>query len=452
MNAPPLTPTISTDPSTLSLLADILLLRAGINTNNVLLGATLLGCAAGVVGAFAMLRKRALMTDALAHATLPGIAAAFLLADALGYTAKSLPLLLIGAAVTGVLGVFGVHLIVTRTRLRQDAAIGIVLSVFFGVGVVFLSAVPLLTTTPAGGLNSFIYGQAAALQRAEVWTIGAIGAATTLTAFALHKPLALLCFNDSFAQSIGWPTRKLDLALMGLIVLVTIAGLQSVGLIMVVALLIIPPAAARFWTDRLGVMLIIGMLLGGLTGYCGAAISAFVPNTPAGAVIVLTGGVFFLFSMLFAPRRGVFAETFRRVRLHLRIASDHMLESLHEHHEAHPHSQGLTLHTLAHDRGLGLLHTRAVLALLRAFGLVSLASTGITPTPTGLQHGARIARNHRLWAEYLITHADLAPTHVNWSVDQVEHVLGEDLVAELERSMHQRNGSPVDPSLAGGPA
>ncbi len=446
MNAPSLAPAITTDPSTLSLLADILLLRAGINTNNVLLGATLLGCAAGVVGAFAMLRKRALMTDALAHATLPGIAAAFLLADAFGFTAKSLPLLLVGAAVTSVLGVFGVHLIVTRTRLRQDAAIGIILSVFFGVGVVLLSAIPLLTTTPAGGLNSFIYGQAAALQRAEVWTIGAIGAATTLTAFALRKPLALLCFNDSFAQSIGWPTRRLDLALMGLIVLVTIAGLQSVGLIMVVALLIIPPAAARFWTDRLGVMLIIGMLLGGLTGYCGAAISALVPNTPAGAVIVLTGGVFFLFSMLFAPRRGVLAETFRRIRLHLRIASDHMLESLHD------HPEGLTLNALAHDRGLGLLHTRAVLALLRAFGLVKLAPTGISPTPTGFQHGARIARNHRLWAEYLITHADLAPTHVDWSVDQVEHVLGEELVAQLERSMHQRNGSPADTSLAGGHA
>ncbi|HZW10351.1 MAG TPA: iron chelate uptake ABC transporter family permease subunit [Phycisphaerales bacterium] len=425
--------------ASLAELADILLLRSGVNAANVLLGATLLGCAAGLVGAFALLRKRSLMTDALAHATLPGICAAFLIADSVGLAAKSLPILLAGAAATGVLGVLAVQLIVGRTRVREDAAIGIVLSVFFGAGVVLLSAIPRLTPTPSGGLNSFIYGQAAALQRGEVVLIGAIGAGVLGATALLLKPLALVSFNDAFAQSLGWPVRWIDLALMALVVLVTIAGLQSVGLIMIVALLIIPPAAARFWTDRLWRMLLASAVIGGLSGYAGATLSAAAPNKPAGAVIVLTAGALFGASMLLAPRRGVAAEGLRRLALHLRVAGDHMLEALHD--AAPDHPRGLPLAALARARGLSALHARPVLAVLRARALVSRSGGLFVLTARGRAEGARVSRNHRLWAEYLVTHAEVARTHVDWSADQVEHVLSEELVAALEQSIHSRGGT-----------
>jgi len=425
-------------------LVEILLLRSGVNTTNVLLGATLLGCAAGLIGAFALLRKRSLTTDALAHATLPGICAAFLVADALGLSAKSLPALMAGAGASGVLGVLCIHAIVSRTRLREDAAIALVLSVFFGAGIILLSAIPRLTTTPSGGLNSFVYGQAAALQRSEVLLIAGIGAAALASGIVMLKPFALVAFNDTFAQSLGWPVRRIDLTLMALIVLVTIAGLQTVGLIMVVSLLIIPPAAARFWTDRLWRLLVVSALVGGLSGYCGAAVSAAVPNKPTGAVIVLVAGAIFVVSMLCAPRRGVVAEALRRARLHLRIAGDHLLETLHD--AAPQHPEGLPIGALARRRGLAAPHARALLMLLRARRLVRPAPGGYALTSAGRREGARIARNHRLWAAYLIHHADVAPTHVDWSVDQVEHVLSEETVAALERAMGLR--SPATPGEA----
>lgn len=414
---------------------DILLLRSGVNAANVLLGATTLGAAAGLIGAFALLRKRSLMTDAVAHSTLPGICVAFLLADAAGLAAKSLPVLLGGAAATACLGALCVHLIGSHTRLREDAATALVLSVFFGAGVVLLSMVPRITTTPAGGLNSFIYGQAAAVQRAEVVMIACIASGALAVTLLLLKPLTLLSFNDEFAESLGWPVRALDLGLLGLIVLVTIAGLQSVGLIMVVALLIIPAAAARFWTDRLWRMLAASVLIGALSGYAGAAVSAALPNRPAGAVIVLAAGVLFAISMLLAPRRGVLAEAARRLRVHLRIAGEHALEMLHE--RGGPVSGA----ALASDRGLSRLHAAIVLGSLRAGGLVRRSDGRYALTPAGAREGARIARNHRIWAAYLVRHADIAPSHVDWSVDRVEHVLGEDVVAEIERELG--NGSPA---------
>lgn len=334
------------------------------------------------------------------------------------------------------LGVVTVQAITGRTRIRQDAAIGLVLSVYFGIGVVLLQAIPLVTTTPAGGLNSFIYGQAAAMQRSEVLLIGVIAGFVLVVTLAMLRPFGLVCFNDAFAQSLGWPIRWIDLGIMALIVLVTIAGLQAVGLIMIVALLIIPPAAARFWTDRLHRMLLIAAFVGGLSGYAGAAVSAALPNKPAGAVTVLVAGALFLLSMCVAPRRGVVAEGSRRLRLRLRIAGDHVLEVLHD------RERPLAARDLARRRGLTVWHARIVLEFLRLRGLVSLQRAAWGLTAEGERQGARVARNHRLWTEYLVHRADVAPSHVDWSVDQVEHVLSDEVVAELERAISRRaNGA-----------
>jgi manganese/zinc/iron transport system permease protein len=196
----------------------------------VLAGTTLLGLAAGVIGAFALLRKRSLMADALSHATLPGIGLAFLAATALGSAGKSLPVLLLGAAVTGVLGVLCVQALLRHTRLREDAAIGIVLSVFFGAGVVVLSAIQKHAGGSAGGLSHFIYGQTAAMRVSDATLMGGIALAAVLAAALLLKEFALVCFNDAFARVDGWPVSLIDLLMMALVVLVTVAGLQAVGL------------------------------------------------------------------------------------------------------------------------------------------------------------------------------------------------------------------------------
>lgn len=420
---------------TLAEVVRVLTFRAGYNTSTVLLGVTLLGVAGGVVGVFALLRKRALMADALSHATLPGVALAFLAALTLGFSGRSLPILLLGAAVTGVLGVVCVQLLLRVSRLREDAAIGIVLSVFFGAGIVLLSIVQNSGSANAAGLNHFIYGQTAAMRVSDAALMGGIALASILLAFLLLKEFGLVCFNAAFADVDGWPVSTLDLVMMALVVLVVVAGLQAVGLILVIALLILPPVAARFWTQRLWTLVVLAGVLGGLSGYLGAAISALMPRKPAGAVIVLTSGAVFALSMLFAPSRGVLASALRRFALRIRFAREHLLEAAHENAGTLGRA---ALDALARRRGWPGWFRSMILTSARVRGLVAAANGEVRLTDAGAAAGARIARNHRLWEEYLIRYADVAPSHVDWSVDQVEHVLSEHLVAELEDALRAR--------------
>jgi manganese/zinc/iron transport system permease protein len=299
MNAP--TPGHDPLPTLLELLR-VLGFQAGYNTSIVLLGVSLLGIAAGVVGTFAMLRKRALMSDTLSHASLPGIATAFLAAVALGASGRSLWLLLGGAAASGIVGVLTVQFIVRNTRLPPDAAMGAVLSVFFGIGFVLLSYIQTLDTGDQGGVAKFIYGQTATMTALEATSIAVVALLAVVAAAALFKEFRLVCFDPEFADAQGWSVSLIDLLMMALVVAVTVIGLRAVGLILIIALVIIPPAAARFWTERLGTMTLIAALFGGLSGYLGAAASALLPRFPAGAVIVLVAGALFP-SAFCSPRR-----------------------------------------------------------------------------------------------------------------------------------------------------
>ncbi len=257
------------------------------NTRVVILGATILGLAAGVIGSFTLLRKRALMGDALSHATLPGIGLAFVLGTLAGMTTKSLLFLLLGAAVTGVAGV-GVLLFLRRcTRLKEDTALGVVLSVFFGAGIALLGIVQQLGTGSAAGLETFIYGKTASMVPGDVMLIGIACALVLVVCALLFKEFKLLCFDQAYATVQGWPVLGLDIAMMSLVVVVTVVGLQAVGLVLIIAMLIIPAAAARFWFDRMLPMTILAGVLGALSATAGTAMSAVFARLPSGAVIVI---------------------------------------------------------------------------------------------------------------------------------------------------------------------
>lgn len=427
---------------------DAMLLRAGHNTTVVIIGTTLLGIAAGIIGVFGLLRKRALMADALAHATLPGIGLAFIIATELGFDGRTLPVLLFGGAATGIIGVACVQLLLRHSRLKEDAAIGIVLSVFFGAGIVALSYIQNMKSGNQGGLKSFIYGQTAAMSEGDAMLMGGIALAAVLATILFFKEFALVGFNDAFAKVGGWPVSLIDLLMMALVVAVTVAGLQAVGLILVVAMLIIPPVAARFWTERLRTLVILAAIIGGLSGYFGSIVSSLLPRKPAGSVIVLTSGVLFVISMLIAPARGVLATTIRRLRLRLRIAGEHVLETAYER-DPDPLDRE-SLHRFARMRGWTPWFRSLVLASLRVRGRTITAASGLALTDSGRAAGARVSRNHHLWEQYLISYAAIAPSHVDWSVDQVEHVLSEDLITELELALRDR-GITV-PNGSGGAA
>ncbi len=428
--------------------------RAGYNTNIVIIGTTLLGLSAGVIGVFALLRKRSMVSDALSHATLPGIGLAFLAGAMMGFEGRSLPVLLLGATVTGVAGVLCIQLILRHTRLREDAAIGIVLSVFFGIGIVVLSYIQNNAAVGAAGLNTFIYGQTAAMSAGDAWLMGGIAVTAVVATALLLKEFALVCFNDSFARVEGWPVSLIDLIMMALVVIVTVAGLQAVGLILVVAMLIIPAVAARFWTERLWLFVVLAGVIGASSGYLGSVMSALLPRKPAGSVIVLTSGVIFGLSMVFAPARGVIAAGVRRLGLRVRIAGEHLLEAGYERRGDGGKESVISrgdVDRVARVRGWGGWIRPLVVVWLRFKGYAGGAhGGGLRLTETGLERGARVFRNHRLWEQYLISYAEIAPSHVNWSVDQVEHVLSDELIEELESALEGRGLSAGRPVGVGG--
>ena len=304
------------------------------NTRVVVAGTTLLGLAAGLIGTFLVLRKRALLSDALSHATLPGIALAFIVMTLLTGDGKQLPTLILGAAVFAVLGTASVLAIQRFSRLKDDAALGIVLSVYFGLGIALMGMATRMDAGNAAGLSSFIYGKTASMLFSDALLIAAAALVAAVACLLFFKEFTLVCFDADYGMTQGWPVGRLDFLMMALVVLVTVIGLQAVGLILVVALLIIPAASARFWTLRLRSMLWLSGMFGALSGFLGSGISALMANLPAGAVIVLTASLFFLVSLVFGSARGLLRLGLDRLHLRRKIMDENLLRDLHEWSEA----------------------------------------------------------------------------------------------------------------------
>ena len=390
------------------MLLDALTLQLGYNATLVAIGATLLGLAAGVTGTFLYLRKRALVSDAISHATLPGIGLAFLCVVALGGDGRSLPWLLLGSALSAWVGLLCVGWLTRKTRLAEDAAIGAVLSVFFGFGIVLLTVIQTLGRGKAAGLDGFLLGSTAGMLRADAILIAVGGALVLLLVALLHRPMILVSFDTEYAAARGLTVYRVDLAMMGLVLAVTVVGLKIVGLILIVALLIIPAVTARFWTDRAERVALLAGAFGGAAGYGGAALSAIAPNLPTGPIIVLMAFAFFLVSLVLAPRRGVLAAVLGHFRFQRRV---HMRQGLLALAQGQPIYEGLTLRLLA----------RAGLA--RADGVA---------TEEGRARAAKALRDEKRWE---IVRSDLAHEAAAQLYDglrPIESVLTRDQIDEID--------------------
>ncbi|MBX3439886.1 MAG: metal ABC transporter permease, partial [Planctomycetaceae bacterium] len=398
-------------------------------------------------GTFMLLRKRALVGDVVGHSALPGIAIAFLVMEGLRPgTGKSLPGLLAGAAAFGLAGAVSVMLIGRLSRIKPDAAMAITLSVFYGLGAALFTVVQKVPGGNAAGLKTYLNGKTASLVAADVWLFAGVALVVLFVTLLLLKELTLLCFDDQFAAAEGWPVMGLDTLLVGLVVTVTIIGMQSVGLILVVATLIIPPAAARFWTDDIRRMTFGAGVIGGLSSCGGTIISALYPRMAAGAVIVLTGAFLFVLSLCFGRKHGVVVRWSRQRALRREVGRVDLLRTIYEVVEHRTDTPRLNAAELvAHDLSLGeLLSVRAwepttlrrLLATAVQDGLIRQAGQETWRlTESGAAEARRIVRNHRLWEMYLMQYAHIAPSHVDRDADLIEHVLDKELVAELERQL-----------------
>lgn len=431
------------------------------NTRLVLCGTLLFGACGGIVGAFMLLRKKSLVGDVASHAALPGIGLAYLILESLAPgTGKSPAWLLLGAAAGSASGLFCAGLI-QRTRLiKEDAALGIVLSVFFGFGIVLLSVVQSLPTGSAAGLTEFVFGKAAALTSADVTSIAIASLIVIAICLLMFKEFSLLCFDEAYAAALGWPTRRLDLLLTSLVVAVTVIGMPSVGLLLVVAQLVIPPTSARFWTDRHGLLTIVSGLVGGISSAVGILISALVPRLAAGAVIVLTGTAVFVISMLLGTRRGVIWRLLRQRESRRHIGQLDLLRACFEvvegtlGHDSSVIASDVTSRPISQEqllqaRSWSTGRLRQVLSAAQRDGSIRQGADGrYHLTVEGTRLARRAARNHRLWELYLIHFAQTAPSRVDREADEIEHVLEPVLVEQLEELLEQdrvRARVPVNP-------
>lgn len=276
------------------------------NTEWVLLSMLMLGTAAGMVGSLAYWKKQSLMSDALAHASLPGVVISFLF---LGE--KNLIIMLIGAAMSALIGAFFIQMIQATTRLKEDASMGIILSVFFGLGIMLLT-IANRSSGNQSGLDSFIYGQAAAMVRSDVYTMSFLALLVIAIVVLAFKEWKIYLFDPNFAKGLGLSLKGMNILYTFILVLTIVIGIQAVGVILIAALLITPAVSARYWTESFRVMLILSGVFGGTAGVAGTLISTLGSGWPTGPFIVLTASTIFIISLFFGVKKGMIIQFIQR--------------------------------------------------------------------------------------------------------------------------------------------
>lgn len=280
------------------------------------LGTAVLGAICGMLGSFAVLRKQSLLGDAISHAALPGIAIAFLITGA-----KDANVLLLGALVSGLIGTFWIRGMTSKTHLKSDTALGLVLSLFFGFGMLLLTYIQKQPNANQAGLDKYLFGQAATLVEKDVAVMVLVTGISLFILLLFWKEFKILLFDADYTKTLGFNTKFIDVLITFFIVLAIVLGLQTVGVVLMSAMLLAPAAAARQWTNSLGIMVILAAIFGAFSGVIGTAISASQNNLSTGPVIVLVASVFVLVSFIFSPGRGIlFREIrFRKNRADLKL-------------------------------------------------------------------------------------------------------------------------------------
>jgi manganese/zinc/iron transport system permease protein len=395
----------------------------------VVLGITLLGIGSAYVGTFSFLDKKALLGDAISHAVLPGICVGFILAGE-----KDPRYIISGAFLSGALATFLTSWLKRNTKLSEDSIIASILSIFFGVGIVLLTALQKSGNPEIAGLNSFIFGNAIGISETDLLLYGGLSLTILLVLSLFLKEFRLMVFDPNFGRAIGFPMAGIRFVFNVLMILAVVIGIQAIGVVLMAALLITPGAAARFWTNRLQPLLLLAALFSIVSGILGTYISFVLPQMPTGPWVVVFLSLFALLSFIFSPKSGLLRRYLARRSYLNKTHRDHLMKALFKAREAEKEAL-----SLSEIHALYPFHKAAInssLLDLRAAGFVVQDAQGIRLSSTGVSDAMRIVRLHRLWELYLNESMNIAPDHVHESAEQMEHLLTPELEALLEQRLN----------------
>ncbi|GIV35703.1 MAG: manganese transport system membrane protein MntC [Cyclobacteriaceae bacterium] len=406
------------------------------NVQYVALGAMLLTGSSALMGTFALLSKKSLVGDAIAHAVLPGVCLGFILAGT-----KEPLWILAGAFLTGALSVYLIDFIVHNSHIKEDTAIGLVLSVMFGAGIVLLTAIQKTGNAAQSGLDQYLFGRAAAINRQDLLVFGTTSVLIMALVIVFFRSFTLLAFDRHFAHALGFNVKFIQFIQTTLIVLAVVIGIQAVGVVLMAAILITPAAAARYWCNSVKTMLWLSSAFGMISGLCGALISYAAPAMPTGPWIVVVASVIAFVSLLVAPEKGMLSRSLRQRRLQQTIAQENLLKTLYklgEKNEDFLHER--TAQEIM--RNLKSARPQKLLRQLLKQGYVERNNNHWKLTEAGYLRAQRIVKIHRLWELYLTTYMNIAPDHVHDDAETIEHLLTPELEKELERQLGYPSTDP----------
>ena len=394
----------------------------------VFVGIVCMSSGAAVVGTFLFLQKRSLIGDTISHAILPGICLAFLLTQT-----KQTWVLLLGAILSGYLGLLSTNYITKKSILKPDAGLGIVLSVFYGIGILLLTMIQQSGNAAQSGLDKFLFGKAAALLPADVWILGGSSLLLILIIALLFQPLSIMVFDGDYARAKGLPVDLLEGILSFLTVLSIAIGIQAIGVVLMSALLIAPAVAARYWSDKLSVIVVLAVVFAAISGLGGVWISAQYLQMPTGPWVVVWLSAMSFLSILFGAQKGVVKRWVDQRSIQRKNLEENLLKALYQLGEKGPRQTPFSKTQIQQRRYLPLKVIERGLQRLSRKGLVTRQGEGFSLSQEGFTKGERMVRIHRLWELYLTTHLDLPSDHVHDNAEAIEHIITPELEASLEK-------------------
>ena len=382
----------------------------------VIMGIAIIGSVSGVVGTFSFLRKKTLIADAISHSVLPGICLGFMFAGT-----KDPIVLLTGALVIGWISVWLIDYLSSTTKLSADTAIALVSTLFFAIGSVLLSVISKSQNAEQTGLKNFLFGKAATMTTFDVEVFTVVSIAIFVLVILFFKPFQLVCFNHEFAKSIGVKVKRMEFLLSTLTVMTVAIGIQAVGVVLMSALLIAPAASARYWTNRLPIMIFLAALFGTFSSVIGVMLSTMKNNMPTGPWIVFSLFTFTLFTLLFAPHKGWFSIKRRNLSNHKKITEENLLKTFYQLKE-----EGNTAVSFRDFLEKRAVDTHSLVRDVRRMvkhGFLVEKDKTFSLTESGNKEAARVLRSHRLWELYLTNRMNFKNDHIHGTAETIEHLI-----------------------------